>query len=259
FCVFGVQPTDTFDQRKEKIQLRGHTATVRWASALSSSSILTGSRDTTLKVWNIETGECETTFEGHTATVRSVARHGDIVVSASYDHDARVWSLEKKDCLHVLKGHTAQLYGVDFDGKQIVTGSLDKTARVWNPESGTCVAILEGYTSLVSLIQLLPSAILTGDAGGFLRRWSRDTYSEIWSVKAQTRHAITTLECLGSKIVTGGSEGVIKLWDLESGSLVKELANSDAAWKVGFLGEGRIIALCSRNKEVILEVSGTLL
>lgn len=116
--------------------MRGHTSTVRCTIALSSNSVLTGSRDATLKVWNIETGECEATLVGHTASVRSTARHGDIVVSASYDHDARIWSLEQKKCLHTLKGHTAQLYCVAFDGKRIVTGGLDATARVWDPESG---------------------------------------------------------------------------------------------------------------------------
>lgn len=74
--------------------------------------------------------------------MRSIARHGDIVVSASYDHDARIWSLEQKKCLHILKGHTAQLYEVAFDGRRIVTGSLDKTARVWDPESG---CVLQSY------------------------------------------------------------------------------------------------------------------
>ena len=132
----GSIPTDTFDRRQEKVQLLGHTETVRWVSALSSKSVITASRDATLKLWNIETGECEATFEGHTKTVRSVARHSDLVVSASYDHDARIWSLQKKECLHVLRGHVQQLFSVAFDGQRIVTGSLDKTARVWDPNSG---------------------------------------------------------------------------------------------------------------------------
>lgn len=116
--------------------MRGHTETIRWASALSSKSIITASRDTTLKLWNIELGELEATFEGHTKTVRAAAHHGGLVVSASYDHDARIWSLKKKECLHILRGHTQQLFSVAFDGEIIVTGSLDKTARVWDPETG---------------------------------------------------------------------------------------------------------------------------
>ena len=89
-----------------------------------------------MRVWDVETGKCKAVFKGHTATIRAVAVHGDLVVSGSYDHDGRVWSLEKKTCLYVLKGHESQIYSVAFDGKRIVTGSLDKTVRVWDPASG---------------------------------------------------------------------------------------------------------------------------
>jgi F-box and WD-40 domain protein CDC4 len=122
--------------REEKQKLSGHTSTVRWVKALSSSTVVSASRDTTIRVWDIEIGECTALLEGHTATIRALAAHGDTLVSASYDGDARVWSLEKKECIHVLKGHDKNLYTVVFDGKIIVTGSLDDTARVWDPVSG---------------------------------------------------------------------------------------------------------------------------
>ena len=118
------------------MQLRGHTSTVRWVKALSATSVVSASRDTTIRIWNVESGQCEAVLEGHTATIRSLAAHGDLLVSASYDEDARIWSLQKRECLHVLKGHTSQVYAIVFDGKRIVTGSLDCTARVWDPESG---------------------------------------------------------------------------------------------------------------------------
>lgn len=125
-----------FPRRQLKTMLQGHSSTVRCAIALSSKKAITSSRDTTLKIWDVETGACEATLEGHTGTVRSMARHGDLVVSVSYDNDARIWSLEKKECVHILKGHAAQIYAVAFDGARIVTGSLDTTARVWDPRTG---------------------------------------------------------------------------------------------------------------------------
>jgi WD40 repeat protein len=94
---------------------------------------------------------------------------------------------------------------------------------------------------------------LTGDAGSFLRLWSTETYGQIWSVEAG-QNSITALKSVGSKIVTGSSDGSVKLWDLESGTLLKELASSDAAWQVDVVGD-KIIALVSRMGEVVLEVS----
>jgi len=121
-------------------------------------------------------------------------------------------------------------------------------------EYRSCLAVLEGYTSLVSRVQLLPSTILTADANGFLRHWSKVTYEEIWTVKANATSSVTAMQCSGSRVITGGSDGNVKWWDLGSGSLVKELASSDAAWQVGLVGDG-VIALVCRNSEVVLEVS----
>jgi F-box and WD-40 domain protein CDC4 len=75
-----------------------------------------------MRVWDVETGQCKAVFEGHTATIRAVAVHGDLVLSGSYDNDGKVWSLEKKIGLHVLKGHESKIYSVAFDGERIVTG-----------------------------------------------------------------------------------------------------------------------------------------
>jgi F-box and WD-40 domain protein CDC4 len=85
-----------------------------WAKALLAMTIVLASRDTTIRIWNVETGDCEAVLEGHNATIRSLATHGDTLASASYDHDATIWSLEKRKCLHLLKGHKAQIYTVAF-------------------------------------------------------------------------------------------------------------------------------------------------
>ena len=37
------------------------------------STVVSGSRDATLRVWNIDTGECQTVLQGHVAAVRWLA------------------------------------------------------------------------------------------------------------------------------------------------------------------------------------------
>lgn len=44
-------------------------------------------------------------LEGHTQAVRALAAHGRICVSGSYDTTVRVWDIVKGTCLHVLSGH----------------------------------------------------------------------------------------------------------------------------------------------------------
>lgn len=100
------------------------------------TTAISGSRDTTLRVWDIEKGLCKHVLVGHQASVRCLEIHGDLVVSGSYDTTARIWSISEGRCLRTLQGHFSQIYAVAFDGKRVATGSLDTSVRVWNVSDG---------------------------------------------------------------------------------------------------------------------------
>jgi len=97
---------------------------------------ISGSRDTTLRIWDIEKGVCLNVLVGHQASVRCLEIHGDLVVSGSYDTTAKVWSISKGTCLRTLSGHFSQIYAIAFDGNRIATGSLDTSVRIWDPHTG---------------------------------------------------------------------------------------------------------------------------
>lgn len=71
--------------------LRGHTSTVRCMRVLDGRPIaVSGSRDATLRVWNIETGQALHLLAGHEHSVRCIEISGNKVVSGSYDATCRV-------------------------------------------------------------------------------------------------------------------------------------------------------------------------
>ena len=57
---------------------------------------LSGSDDKTLRLWDIATGECLRTFEGHTGSVSSVSfsPDGRFTLSGSWDATLRLWVLD---------------------------------------------------------------------------------------------------------------------------------------------------------------------
>jgi len=79
--------------------LIGHTELVTCVTNLPNGDIVTGSRDKTLKIWNLETGNCIKTLIGHTNEIT---------------------------CVNVL-----------LDGR-IISGSLDNILKIWNPLTGNC-------------------------------------------------------------------------------------------------------------------------
>ena len=64
----------------------------------------------------------------------AVTADGRRVVSGSLDKTVRVWDVETGQCLAILKEHTAGVLGVAVtaDGRRVVSGSYDKTVRVWD-------------------------------------------------------------------------------------------------------------------------------
>lgn len=87
-----------------------------WSAQLSDHSlffrVVSGSRDTTLRVWDVLTGRCEHVLTGHVAAVRCVQYDGRRVVSGGYDYMVKVWDPETEACLHTLQGHTNRVYSL---------------------------------------------------------------------------------------------------------------------------------------------------
>ena len=138
--------------------LRGHTSTVRCLKVIHNRPVaISGSRDGTLRVWDVQRGRMLRVLSGHAGSVRSLDVCGNKVVSGSYDCTCRVsyvalppflpsgavalingqlWDVNTGECLQIFRGHFNQIYAVAFDGKIIASGGLDTTVRVWDALTG---------------------------------------------------------------------------------------------------------------------------
>ena len=100
------------------------------AFSLDGRHIISASNDTTAKIWNTVTGECETELN-HTSWVNSAifSPDGMHIVSASCDSTAQIWNTITGECEAELN-HTDQVNSVVFspDGIHIVSTSYDYTA-----------------------------------------------------------------------------------------------------------------------------------
>jgi len=104
------------------------------------NSIVSGSWNGSLQVWDAKTGEKLRELQGHTGEVNSVAfsSDGNQIVSGSTDSSVQVWDAKKSEQLWELQGHTSEVKLVAFssDGNQIVSVSSDQSVRVWDAKSG---------------------------------------------------------------------------------------------------------------------------
>jgi WD40 repeat protein len=85
---------------------------------------------------------------------------GRRAVSGSYEKTLRVWDLDSGECLLLLQGHTESVYSVAVctDGRRAVSGSLDKTLRVWDLKNGACLGAWFGVNSFNNSALSQPNA-----------------------------------------------------------------------------------------------------
>jgi transducin (beta)-like 1 len=69
-----------------------------------------------------------------------------ILASASFDSTVRLWEVERGDCLHTLTKHFEPVYSVAFspDGKLLASGSFDKCVHIWDTKGGKLVQSYTG-------------------------------------------------------------------------------------------------------------------
>ncbi|KAL4912544.1 WD40-repeat-containing domain protein [Aspergillus aurantiobrunneus] len=239
--------------------------------------IITGSRDSNLRVWklpkpgdpgyyqsmpHIDDTDCPyfvRVLTGHQHSVRAIAAHGDTLVSGSYDCTVRVWKISTGETLHRLSGHSLKVYSVVLDHRRnrCISGSMDNMVKVWSLETGSILYNLEGHTSLVGLLDLKYDRLVSAAADSTLRIWDPET-GQCKSMLSAHTGAITCFQHDGQKVISG-SDRTLKMWDVRSGECVRDLlTNLGGVWQVKF-NDRRCVAAVQRDGMTYIEVSTHLL
>ena len=91
-----------------------------WVSLVAfshnSTRIASASHDSTIKIWDANSGDCLQTLEGYSDSVKLVAFSHDStrIASASHDRTIKIWDANSGDCLQTLEGHRS-LRDLSFD------------------------------------------------------------------------------------------------------------------------------------------------
>jgi small GTP-binding protein len=159
---------------REFVGHRDVVTTVKWSP--DGQRILSGSKDTTLRLWSIVTAET-IEWTGHTAEINEVcwAPDGERAASAAADRTIRIWEVATGRCLLILEGHSSQVLTIAWspDGRFILSGSDDRTVRIWQADNGACLYQLKGHTAKVVTVawNSHDQTVMATAANGVIRIW----------------------------------------------------------------------------------------
>jgi len=157
--------------------------------------IVSGSSDSTVRVWNVVTGEMVNTLIHHCEAVLHLRFSNNMMVTCSKviyrllycniskslicytyfilkDRSIAVWdmvSASEMTLRRVLVGHRAAVNVVDFDDKYIVSASGDRTIKVWNTSSCEFVRTLNGHKRGIACLQYRDRLVVSGSSDNTIR------------------------------------------------------------------------------------------
>lgn len=139
------------------------------------------------------------------------------------------WSLIKPgQQLRSFEGHTHHVLDVAWraDGKVLVSAGADNVLKVWDFEKGEQIRTIGGHAKQISRLAVLKTAPMVisacGDSG--LRQWNIDNGGNVRSFPGATDflYAVAATSD-GTVVAAGGEEGVVRVYNGQTGALVKTL------------------------------------
>jgi WD40 repeat protein len=236
--------------------LGGHTSSITSISfSADGLRLVSGSRDKTVRVWDLKTGEKVAILQGHTWDVNSVAfsADGSRVISGSDDNTVRVWDLQTRGKVTVFQGHSMPITSVAFsaDGSRVVSGSSDSTVRVWDSQTGGNIAVLQGHTDWVNSVVFSAdgSRVISGSDDKTVRVWDSQTGENVAVLQGHTDWVNSVaFSTDGSCIVSGSSDNSVRVWDSQTGENVAIFEDhTDSVTSVAFLSDGLHIISHDKN------------
>lgn len=208
------------DNYRPMFRLVGHTAGVLDV-CIDRRFIITCSKDTTIKVWDRQTGALLKTLLGHRGPVNAVQVRGNLLASASGDGMSKLWRLEDGLCIKEFQSKDRGLACVEFseDGRTIFAGGNDKVIYEYDTVTGQRLRELKGHEDLVRSLHL---------------------------------------DSANSRIVSGSYDSSIKVWDIkrgesaEDGGLKINFEGWTSSWMLAAKSNYRKIVCTSQDGRVVI-------
>ncbi|MBF0553271.1 MAG: serine/threonine protein kinase [Nitrospirae bacterium] len=225
----------------------GHSGLVSMVilSADGKLAVSAGTDDRSVRLWNMDTGECLHALDGHNDWVTCVcfSADGNSVISGSLDKTLRFWDIKRGKNIKVFDAHKDGVTAVmaAADGRYVISGGNDAVIHIWS--SGSLVRTLEGHSGRIT-------SLAAGQRGPYVLSASNDKTIRLWN--------ITTGKCLmvmaghggavnhiakavnSSYILTSSEDMTIRLWDIADGKHLRTFkGHSSAVTAAAFMPNGR--------------------
>ncbi|CED82835.1 Beta-TrCP (transducin repeats containing)/Slimb proteins [Phaffia rhodozyma] len=241
--------------------LEGHSDSV-YALHFDGSKIVTGSRDRSIKIWSVVTGECiQTISNAHDASVLSLAYDEEtgLLVSGGSDCKVNIWDLggpgvPQREVVRkaTIEGHSQGVLDVALSTDYIVSCSKDTKLNVFSRTDYTHLRSLVGHSGPVNAIAIQGNQAVSASGDGKICLWNLDAGECIRVFRGHER-GLACVDFKGDFIVSGSNDRTMKIWRASTGEMLKTLVgHEDLVRTLSFDPNSGIIVSGGYDKKIII-------
>ncbi|KAG0747892.1 hypothetical protein G6F57_006205 [Rhizopus arrhizus] len=207
--------------------LTGHDDSIYCLVWLGKHHIISGSRDKSIKVWNLHNTTCplQLTRIHHEGSVLCLRLSKDnlSLVSGSSDSTCFIWSLPTLLPEKRLVGHTGGVLDICLVKNYIISSSRDSTIRVWDKHTGHELRRLTGHAGPVNALGSQGTQVVSASGDTTIKLWDIETGQCLRTFNGHTR-GLACIKLDGCFIYSGGQDNKLKIWDIQTGQCISSLS-----------------------------------
>ena len=244
-----------------KQQFIGHTDSLTsGVFSPDGQQVLTASNDTTVRLWDAQTGQEIRQFNGHTELVTNAifCPNGELVLTSSADGTVRLWDVQTGQEIDRLPDHDSSVWGLAItpDGQTILTSDESGSAWLWDLQNMQLIHELSGHGDIVLWGDFSPDGrtVATGGLDTTARLWNVATGQVLRQFEG---HAANVSDGRfspdGRYLATASYDNTARLWDVTTGEELRRfIGHTNFLTGIGFSPDSHSLITGSFDKSARL-------
>ncbi|CAK7236341.1 hypothetical protein SCUCBS95973_009575 [Sporothrix curviconia] len=234
------------------VYLNGHSDSI-YCLQFDEQKIITGSRDKTIRIWDMKTLACRLVIGPPEVVRDSKLLYDDegqpthYITTAYHTRSSNSMPAAVSFPMH----HSASILCLQYDDRILVTGSSDSSCIVYSVKSGyRPIRRLLHHSAAVLDLCFDDRYIITCSKDVTICVWDRETGAMLKQLRGHSG-PVNAVQMRGNTIVSCSGDFRVKLWNIETGKAIREFTGHTKGLACSqFSEDGRFVASAGNDRVI---------
>ena len=161
----------------------------------------------------------------------------------------KVWNVDSGECVSTLLGHSGAIFALQrltLAYYRLASGSSDGTICIWDASKDGSLQksiTMKSDGQVTSLQEIKKFWLMSGSSTGTIKMWSTNSGQNLYTLSRHTK-SVSTLEWMPSRglLASGSYDSTVRIWNVTSGECERTLrAHNDSIFALAFFaGSSRL-------------------